>query len=178
MKSLYKVLQESIFDDGEEILDKVESNVYSKMLLDNILNAKSFKEYEQNILELQNSLDEKLGTAYKPNQKPRFKKDGIYMLIVPKDYRIMYKTKDGPIDHSHIHIGKIGEGITFTIDAVERTSYRRDCIENGKSYYELKTYLQKVLAKDNVYIYKIDGTDYEGMLDYMKTLNPYNMNLI
>ena len=77
MKSLYSCIKESIFDDEEEILDKVEF----KTIIDNIINSKSFKEYDNNILVLKDHLD-KIGPCYTPGKKPRFLQNKYSYIII------------------------------------------------------------------------------------------------
>lgn len=177
MKSLYNVLQESIFDDEEEILDKVESNVYSKQLIENIIMAKSFKDYEYHITVLKAALDDELQLYCGPEKKPRFKSKGIYIAINPVDTKYIYKDKNGKIWHSSIWIGTAGSSMHYVIDAVENVFGRHDCIETGVSYYNLKVKYSNRPDHDS-YIYKIDGTKFEGLITYMQNLKPFTINRI
>ena len=177
MKSLYNVLQESIFDDEEEILDKVESNVYSKMLIDNILNAKSFEDYEHNITVLQSALDDELKLYCGPDKKPRFKSGGTYIAINPVDTKFRHKGPQGKIYHSNIWMGAVGSSVHYIIEAVENVFGRHDCIETGKSHYDLKS-IYRFRPNHDGYIYRIDGTKFEGLITYMQNLKPFTINRI
>ena len=177
MKSLYNVLQESIFDDEEEILDKVESNVYSKMLIENIITAKSFEDYEHNITVLQAALDDELKLYCGPDKKPRFKSGGIYIAINPVDTKLIYRNKNGIIRHSSIWIGAVESSVHYIIDAVENEVVRHDCIETGKSHYDLKS-IYRFRPDHGGYIYRIDGTKFEGLITYMQNLKPYTIHKI
>jgi hypothetical protein len=177
MKSLYNVLQESIFDDEEEILDKVESNVYSKQLIENIIMAKSFKDYEYHITVLKAALDDELQLYCGPDKKPRFKSGGTYIAINPVDTNLIYRNRNGEIHHSNIWIGTAGSPIHYIIDAVENVFGRHDCVETGVSHYNLKVKYANRPSHDS-YIYKIDGTKFEGLITYMQSLKPFTINRI
>lgn len=177
MKSLYNVLQESIFDDEEEILDKVESNVYSKQLIENIIMAKSFEDYEHNITVLQSALDNELKLYCGSDKKPRFKSGGTYIAINPVDTKLIYRNKNGIIRHSSIWIGTVGSSVHYIIEAVENVFGRHDCIETGKSHYDLKS-IYRFRSNHDGYIYRIDGTKFEGLITYMQNLKPFTINRI
>ena len=81
MKSLKEYIIESIFDDEDDIMGDVETAAWSKTFIDNILNSKSFKEYDKNIEAFKDILDDVAKVKYNPGQKARFKKGHKYVLI-------------------------------------------------------------------------------------------------
>lgn len=176
MKSLYNVLRESIFDD-EEVISKETDKVLKVNILDKILRADSFKEYEHQITVLKKMLDDNLKLYCGPNKKPRFKSGGIYIAINLVDTNLIYKNRNGIIRHSSIWIGAVGSSVHYIIEAVENEVVRHDCIETGKSYYDL-TSIYRFRPDHDGYIYRIDGTDFEGLLTYMQDLKPYTIHKI
>ena len=162
MKSLYNVLQESIFDDEEEILDKVEY----KYLIDNIVNSKSFKEYESQISELNDLLKDNAELIADNNKKNiTFKRDGIYLIL-------LHKTKDFKDSYSRVYIGNANNDTTYVITASEYKDIRHNRIVNSIGNKNIKFYYKDVcqitnfwLRNADVYVYKIDGTKLEGLLN-------------
>ena len=183
MKPLQTYIQESIFDD-EDVISKETDKALKVNILDNILNSKSFKEYEQQITNLKDSLEKEIGSISKGGKSVRFEKYGTYLIILRRDLNLIYRQKDDALVHSRVYIGTPHDDITYQISAVERQFGRRDCIENGKGYKGIKSYYKNLCETVNswlsadLYVYKINGTDYEGMLDYMKNQKPWDMNLI
>ena len=183
MKPLQTYIQESIFDD-EDVISKETDKTLKVNILDNILHAKSFKEYEQQITNLKDSLEKEIGSISKGSKSVRFERYGVYLMILHRDSNLIYKQKEGALEHSRVYIGTPYDAITYQIQAVERQFGRRDCIENGRGYKGIKFYHKSLCEIVNswmsadLYVYKINGTDYEGMLDYMKNQKPWDMNLI
>lgn len=183
MKSLYSCIRESIFDD-EDVISKETDKVLKVGILDKILKAKSFKEYEQQITNLKDLLEKEIGSISKGGKSVRFERYGVYLMILHRDSNLIYKQKEGALEHSGVYIGTPYDAITYLIQAIERQFGRRDCIENGSGYKGIKFYYKNLCTAVNswmsadLYVYKINDTDYEGMLDYMKNLKPYDMNLI
>lgn len=183
MKSLYSCIRESIFDN-EDVISKETDKVLKVNILDKILKAKSFKEYEQQITNLKDLLEKEIGSISKGGKRVRFEKQGVYLIILHRDSNLIYQQKEGTLEHSGVYIGASYDNVTYLIQAVERQFGRRDCIENGSGYKGIKFYYKNLYTAINswmsadLYVYKINDTDYEGMLDYMKSLKPYDMNLI
>lgn len=176
MKSLYNVLRESIFDD-EEVISKETDKVLKVNILDKILHADSFKEYEHQITVLKKMLDDNLKLYCGPDKKPRFKSGGIYIAINPVDTNLIYRNRNGKIPHSSIWIGAAGSPVHYVIDAVENVFGRHDSVETRVSHYNLKVKYSNRPDHDS-YIYKIDGTGFEGLLTYMQGVKPYTMHRI
>ena len=139
--------------------------------------AKSFKDYEHHITVLKAALDDELQLYCGPDKKPRFKSRGTYIVINPVDTKLIYKNRNGEISHSNIWIGTAGSSVHHTIDAVENVVGRHDCIETGISYYNLNARYSKRPSHKG-YIYRIDGTKFEGLITYMKSLKPFTINRI
>lgn len=176
MKSLYSCIRESIFDD-EEVISKETDKVLKVNILDKILHAGSFKEYEHQITVLKKMLDDNLKLYCGPDKKPRFKSGGTYIAINPVDTNLIYRNRNGGIHHSNIWIGAEGSPVHYIIDAVENVFGRHDCIETGMSHYNLKA-IYRFRPDHDGYIYKIDGTDFEGLLTYMQGLKPFTIHKI
>lgn len=177
MKSLYSCIKESIFDDEEVISKEADVILQTKDILDKILYADSFKDYEHQITVLKKMLDDNLKLYCGPDKKPRFKSGGTYIAINPVDTNLIYKNRNGKIHHSSIWIGTAGSPIHYIIDAVENVFGRHDCVETGVSHYNLKVKYANRPDHDS-YIYKIDGTGFEGLLTHMQGLKPFTMHRI
>jgi hypothetical protein len=108
MKSLQTYISESLLDDEDEIMAKVESTVECKLLIDSILNSDNFDEYESQISLLREKMDKEVGAKWKPGQKTRFVK-GLYLVIGdalrPNNKQVVYKySKVKDIRHPYVLI--------------------------------------------------------------------------
>lgn len=180
MKSLYDILQESLLDDEEVIINDIDNKIYGEVLLKNIIEAKSFKDYEHQIAALKDILDNELKLYCGPDKKPRFKSGGTYIAINMVDVNLIYRNRNGEIPHSRILIGVAGSPIHYEIAATENVYGRHDCIETGVSSYDIKLRYskQQIAQNSNSYIYRIDNTNFEDMIAYMSHKKPYVINRI
>lgn len=169
MKSLYNVLQESIFDDEEIVINNAENKIYDN-LLDDILYSKSFKEYEDRISELKDLLKDNAVLVSDDNKKSiRFKNKGIYLIIL---YKTSYEGDDALYKHSRIYIGRAILNTTYIISGFENPEapqYNR--IKNDINNKSIKYHYKDTCAaanswmrNTNILAYKIDGTKFEGFL--------------
>jgi hypothetical protein len=177
MKSLYNVLQESIFDDNDEILDKIEF----KSIIDNIINSNSPKEYDSNILVLKDHLD-KIGSCCVPGKKPRFLQNKYSYIIIggtsiiDNPYHHPWRTKfSKSIPHPFVIITKPNM-VPYEIYAFHNHDFWSDIIRAKQcefkdvkkciatQLYDAEYYRYK---SDDIYVYKVDNSNMEGIYDYM-----------
>lgn len=179
MKSLHEYIQESIFDGGKKILDKVESIVKTfNNIFNDILNSDSFKEYNENVLNLKDLLDnmgsrcQSFPDAY--TSKPRFKKDKSYIIIGNLDPSNLdkgssYKLIDGSesdTKYSWILIGSSNGNHKFPIsiaaysnDEDTRNSNMIHASILAGNAYDLKRHIQHSAFKYdgmNVFVYELE----------------------
>lgn len=169
MKSLYSCIKESIFDDDISISNQADSEIYQE-LLKNIMNSKSFKEYEDQISELKDLLNDDAILVSDDNKKSiRFKNNGIYLILL---YKTGYEGDDALYKHSRIYIGRAILNTTYIISGFENPEmpqYNR--IKNDMNNKSIKYHYKDACAaanswmrNTNVCAYKIDGTKFEGLL--------------
>jgi hypothetical protein len=174
MKSLYNVLQESIFDDEDMIMNNTENKIYDNLLND-IINSKSFKEYEDQISELNDLLKDNAKLVSKGDKRvTRFNKDSIYLIL-------LHKTGDFTSEHSNVYIGNASDNTTQVIIAYEQAATpHNNRIVNVKGSKNIKFFYKNLydavnswMTSANLYVYKIDGTKFEGLLKYMNDLGAH-----
>lgn len=175
MKSLYSCIRESIFDDDITISNHADSEIY-QALLKNIINSKSFKEYEDQISEFNELLKNNAELVSKGDKRvTRFKKDSIYLIL-------LHKTGNFRSEHSYIYMGNDDNNITHMITACEMAATRYNHIVNVIGYKNIKFYYKNLydavnswMTSANLYVYKIDGTKFEGLLKYMNDFGEHTI---
>lgn len=169
MKSLYSCIRESIFDDDITISNQADSEIYQE-LLKNIMNSKSFKEYENRISELKDLLKDNAVLVSDDNKKSiRFKNNGIYLILL---YKTSYEGMDNLTKHSRIYIGRAILNTTYIISGFENPAAPQyNWIKNDINNKSIKYHYKDTCAaanswmrNSNICAYKIDGTKFEGLL--------------
>lgn len=164
MKSLYNVLRESIFDDDITISNQADIEIYQG-LLKNIINSKSFDEYEDQISMFNELLKDNVELVSKGDKRTlRFKKDSIYLLLLQTN-------REQTSEHSHMYIGNPDDNTTRVIAAYEQAATRYNRIVNVIGNKSIKFYYKNLydavnswMPSSKIYVYKIDGTKFEGLL--------------
>lgn len=177
MRSLYNVLQESIFDDEEIVMNNTENKIYGNLLND-IINSKSFNEYEGRISEFNELLKNNAELVSKGDKRvTQFKKDSIYLIL-------LHKTGNFRSEHSHIYMGNADDNITHMITAYEMAATRYNRIVNVIGNKSIKFYYKNLydavnswMTLANLYVYKIDGTKFEGLLKYMNDFGEHTISI-
>ena len=167
MKSLY----ESLLDDEDIIMNNAENKIYIA-LLNNIINSKSFDEYERQISEFNELLKDNTELVSKGDKRGfRFKKDSIYLLLLQTN-------REQTSEHSHMYIGNSDDNVTRVISAYEQARYNR--IVSGIGNKSIKFYYKNLydavnswMPSSKIYVYKLDGTKFEGLLKYMNDLGEH-----
>lgn len=177
MKSLYNVLQESIFDGEDIIMNDTENKIYNNLLND-IINSKSLDEYERQISEFNEILKDNTELVSKGDKRGiRFKKDSIYLLLLQTN-------REQTSEHSRVYIGNSDDNITRVISAHERSSTRCNHIASDIGNKSIKFYYKNLydavnswMPSSKIYVYKIDGTKFEGLLKYMNDLGEHIISI-
>ena len=178
MKSLYNVLQESIFDDEEKILGKIEF----KSIIDNIINSNSPKEYDSNILVLKDHLD-KIGPCCTPGKKPRFLQNKYSYIIlgginiIDDPYHSPRLTKfSKSIPHPFIIITKPNAALPYEICAYHNHTFWSDMIHvKNSEFKDVKKCIAELMydaeyyryKPDDIYVYKVNNSNMERIYDYI-----------
>lgn len=169
MKSLHEYIQESILDDEDDIMNDVETAAWNKTFIDNILNSKSFEEYDENVEAFKDILDDVAKVKYKPGQKARFKKGGKYVLInivEPKKDKDVSRVPHHYAPHHSLYIGTSKSSINYTIYALDGTP--QSAIYKESRSHDVK--LQYSSEERTCYVYQIDKTKFETLIDYLGSL--------
>jgi hypothetical protein len=181
MKSLHEYIQESIFDiekSSSKNVDKVLIIKAFNNIFNDILNSNSFKEYNKNVLNLKDLLDnigsrcQSFPDAY--TSKPRFKKDKSYIIIGNLDQSnldkgLSYKLIDGSesdTKYSWILIGSSDWNHKYPIsiaaysnDEDTRNSNMIHASVLGGYAHDLKRHIQHSAVKYddmNVFVYELE----------------------
>lgn len=174
MKSLYSCIKESIFDDDITISNHADDEI-CRGLLKNIINSKSFDEYEDQISMFNELLKDNAKLVSKGDKRViRFKKDGVYLLLLQTN-------REWASEHSHMYIGNAGDNTTQVITAYEHAATpHNNRIVNVKGSKNIKFYYKSLydavnswMPSSKIYVYKIDGTKFEGLLKYMNDLGAH-----